>query len=102
MALTCETATAAVAQHDALGRRTVVLGRSVDGRRIVALESGDFDSPNKTLVVGCIHGDERAGIAVADQLTTAPPPPEADIWVVPDLNPDGASRTRAETRTASI
>ena len=50
---------------DPIGRRTVVLGRSVDGRAIRAIEVGDLDSLRKALVVGCIHGNECAGIAVA-------------------------------------
>ena len=78
-------------RHDVLGRRVVVLGRSVDNRQIIAVESGDFDSPNKALIVGCIHGDERAGLAIAVRLTKAPPPSESDLWVIPDLNPDGAA-----------
>jgi protein MpaA len=87
---------AAVSTRDAVGRRTVFLGRSVDGRGITAVETGDFDNPAKTLVVGCIHGNECAGVAVAERLAAIPPPPETDLWVVTDLNPDGAA---AGTRT---
>ena len=36
----------------------VVLGRSVDGRAIVAFEGGDLAATRRGLVVGCIHGDE--------------------------------------------
>jgi len=81
----------ATAGADATARRTVLLGRSVDGRPITAVETGDPDTRGKTLVVGCIHGNECAGIAIADRLARTPPPAEADIWVVPDLNPDGAA-----------
>ena len=76
---------------DPIGRHTVTLGRSVDGRPITAIETGDFDSPRKALVVGCIHGNECAGAAVADRLTQTLPLPELDLWIVPNLNPDGAS-----------
>ena len=76
---------------DATVRRTVLLGRSADGRPITAVETGDPDTHRKTLVVGCIHGDERAGIAVADQLAHSSPPSELDLWIVPVLNPDGAA-----------
>ena len=75
---------------DPSGRRTITLGRSVDGRPITAVEVGDFDSPRRTLVVGCIHGNETAGIAVADRLAHGPPPRELDLWIIRDLNPDGA------------
>ena len=76
---------------DPVGSRSVLLGRSVDGRAITAVETGDFDSPNKTLVVGCIHGNECAGIAIVARLAHTAPPSEADLWILLDLNPDGAS-----------
>ena len=84
-------AVAATAGVDATVRRTVVLGRSVDGRRITAVESGDPDTQRRTLVVGCIHGNERAGIAVARRLVSTGLSAETDLWVVSDLNPDGAA-----------
>ena len=43
------------------------------------------------LVVGCIHGDEPAGIAVARDLITDPSPRRILLWVIPDLNPDGVA-----------
>jgi protein MpaA len=76
---------------DPTGRRQLVVGRSVDGRPIVAIETGDFDAPAHVLVVGCIHGNEPAGIAIADRLARLSPPREFDLWIVPDLNPDGVT-----------
>jgi protein MpaA len=62
----------------------------------VAIETGDFDAAGKTLVVGCIHGNETAGVAIADRLAHATPPRELDLWIIPSLNPDGVfSHTRA-------
>ena len=84
-------AAAAMQPVDPVGRRSVLLGRSVDGRPITAIETGDFDSPLGALVVGCIHGDECAGVAVAERLVHAAPPAELDLWIVPNLNPDGAA-----------
>ncbi len=81
----------AVRSVDPIGRRIFTLGRSVDGRTITAIETGDFDSSTKTLVVGCIHGNECAGIAIAERLARSAPPRELDLWIVPDLNPDGAA-----------
>ncbi len=72
-------------------RRTLLLGYSVQHRRIVAIEIGDPDSPARTLIVGCIDGDEPAGIAIAAILADGPPPAEADLWIIPDLNPDGVA-----------
>jgi protein MpaA len=68
--------------------RTIRLGTSVQGRAITAFELGDPQGP-KVLVVGCIHGNETAGIAVADWLLHVRPPAGIDLWVVPDVNPDG-------------
>jgi murein peptide amidase A len=74
--------------------RIVTLGRSVRGTPIVALERGDPSSPRKVLVVGCIHGTECAGVAVVQLLARAQPP-KVDLWLVPNLNPDGyAAHTR--------
>jgi murein peptide amidase A len=73
--------------------KTILLGHSVHGRAITAVEVG---APTGTpvLVVGCIHGDEPAGIAVARRLAQVAPA-GLDLWIVPDLNPDGrAAGTR--------
>jgi protein MpaA len=81
---------------DALVHRRILLGYSVQHRPITAVEQGDPDSTRRALIVGCIHGNEPAGIAVARVLGTTAVPPEIDVWVVSDLNPDGvAARTRA-------
>ena len=54
------------------------------------------------LVFGCIHGDETAGIAVADALGRQAPP-DLDLWVVPDLNPDGvAAGTRQDAHRVDL
>jgi protein MpaA len=68
-----------------------LLGHSVDGRLIHAAEVGDPNSPNKELVVGSIHGNEPAGIAIARWLEHRSPA-GVDLWIVPDLNPDGRAR----------
>jgi protein MpaA len=55
------------------------------------------------LVVGCIHGNENAGIAVADRLRTIAMTPELDLWVIPSANPDGvAQRTRGNGRGVDL
>jgi protein MpaA len=80
---------------DTLVHRRVALGRSVHGRPIFAVALGDPDAPRKLLVVGAIHGNERAGIAVARELESSPPPRQSLLWIIRDLNPDGvAARTR--------
>lgn len=73
-------------------QRKVVFGESVHGRKLVATELGDPDSPHKVLVVGVIHGDERAGLAITRDLVRRGPPSGLDLWVVHLANPDGAAR----------
>src|SRR5207248_7587891 len=80
----------ATARADATVHRTFLLGRSVDGHTIAAVEVGDPDTQRKTLVVGCIHGNERAGIAIAKRLMPTGPA-ETDLWIITNLNPDGAA-----------
>src|SRR5262249_7556243 len=66
-------------------------------------ETDDFDAPRRTLVVGCIHGNEQAGVAVAERLAHDPPPRELDLWIIPVLNPDGvAANTRGNGRGVDL
>jgi len=70
---------------------TVVVGHSVQHRPIQVVH---VPGPGaRVLVVGCIHGNEPAGIAVVRALERAHP--QADLWLVPVLNPDGIA---ADTR----
>jgi murein peptide amidase A len=71
------------------------VGRSVDGRPIVAYRLGDPAAARKVLVVGCIHGNECAGIPVLNRLRRLGPVPGAELWLVPTANPDGRA---ADTR----
>jgi murein peptide amidase A len=70
-------------------RRRVVLGRSVDGRPIAAVEVRAARPRATVLVVGCIHGNEPAGMAVARAVRRAGLIGGIDLWVIDDLNPDG-------------
>jgi murein peptide amidase A len=84
-------------------RHEVMLGRSEQGRPILAWESGDPNAKRRVLVVGCIHGNEPAGIAIANAVTHARVPAGTDVWVVPDLNPDGvAANTRQNARGVDL
>jgi protein MpaA len=80
----------AAGRPDGLARRTILLGHSRGGRPIVAIETGDFGSARKELVVGCVHGTECAGLAIARRLERMAPPAGLDLWIVPNLNPDGS------------
>ena len=73
----------------------VPLGRSARSRAIDAIEISAPNPRVAVLVVGCIHGNETAGIVVAHALEHATPPAGVALWIVPDLNPDGvAAHTR--------
>jgi murein peptide amidase A len=79
---------------------STLLGRSYDGRPIYLVRVGDPDGP-RLLVFGCIHGNEPAGIAVAlalEHVRTSD-----DVWIVPDLNPDGvAAGSRQDARGVDL
>ena len=62
------------------------VGRSQEGRPVLALRIG-APHGSRVLVVGCIHGNECAGVAVVRALERLKP--QLDLWLVPDLNPDG-------------
>ncbi|HSB39905.1 MAG TPA: M14 family zinc carboxypeptidase [Gaiellaceae bacterium] len=75
-------------------QQSIVVGRSVRDRPIVAYERGDR-AAEATLVVGVIHGTEPAGLAVISRLRHMRLPPHVHLWLVPTLNPDGlAAGTR--------
>ena len=81
----------------------IILGRSVRGRPIRAEEMGNPASQRRLLLVGCLHGNECAGIAIAKALAAEPSPRNADVWIVFDFNPDGrAVRTRQNARGVDL
>src|SRR6201986_1235147 len=77
------------------GWRRVVIGHSVRGRPIVARVLGPDAAPGKLLLVGCIHGNECAGIAILSALERQRVPAGVQLWLVREMNPDG---TAADTR----
>ena len=83
--------------------RRVVLGRSVRGRAIEAIELRGARVSRDALVVGCIHGNEPVGIAVAGALARTRSLRGVDLWIVPDLNPDGvAAATRGNAHGVDL
>ncbi len=56
----------------------------------------------RVLVVGCIHGNETAGIPVARALEQLSPR-GLDLWILPVLNPDGvAAGTRGNAHGVDL
>lgn len=65
------------------------------GRPIVVRIVGDTRTVRRVLVVGCVHGNETAGIAITKRLREATAPAGAALWLVDAFNPDGCeARTR--------
>jgi murein peptide amidase A len=77
-----------------------VMGHSVQDRPITAVQIGDPAGTRVALVVGVIHGDERAGLrvtrAIKREAATLPDRLSGtQLWVIDSVNPDGQ---RAHTR----
>jgi|SRR5579872_587171 len=72
-----------------------LVGRSVQRRAIDVYVVGNPSALHRVLVVGCIHGNEQAGIPIARALEHVTPPPGVALWIVPEANPDGVA---ADTR----
>jgi len=80
-----------VIAHAAAASRRVVIGHSVRGRPIVAHVLGPDCAPRKLLLVGCIHGNECAGIRILSAVADARAPAGVQLWLVPEMNPDGTA-----------
>jgi protein MpaA len=78
-----------------------VIGQSARGRAIRATRIGD--GPAAVLVVGCIHGNERAGRAVVKRLRSATAPAGVSLWLIDLANPDGClADTRQNARGVDL
>jgi len=88
----CGAATHRASYPAAVHAREFVLGRSVEGRWIVAHVVGSPSAPRRILLVGCVHGNERAGEAITRRLRTVTPPAGSALWLVDEFNPDGCLR----------
>jgi hypothetical protein len=67
-----------------------VVGHSGRGGPIELWQYGDPAWSGELLVFGCVHGDECGARGVVP-LTGGCPDPSADVYVVPNLDPDGAA-----------
>jgi protein MpaA len=82
--------------------RVGVVGHSAESRPIGLRQLGDPSIAGKVLVVGCIHGDECAGSKIVPT-SNGCPDPRFNVFVVPNLNPDGAvSGTRLNGRGVDL
>ncbi|HUH04362.1 MAG TPA: M14 family zinc carboxypeptidase [Kofleriaceae bacterium] len=89
-------------------RREELIGRSVVGREIIALQ---FDPPSyarprsPAILFGAIHGDEPLGVHCLVELAheLIERPPGRETWIIPSLNPDGlAAGTKNNARDVDL
>ena len=78
----------------------IEIGRSVQKRPITAVQVGDPAGTRVALVVGVIHGDERAGLRIIAAIkrrasAKATSLQGTQLWAIQTVNPDGL---RAHTR----
>lgn len=79
-----------------------VAGHSASMRPIALLRWGDPAIDGELLVFGCIHGDECAARGL-QPLSNGCPDPASDVYLVPNLNPDGfALGTRLNGRGVDL
>ena len=72
-----------------------VVGTSVEGRPIRLVHRAHEGATRRVLVIGSIHGDERAGLRVVRRLLERPDlPADLDLWLVRTVNPDGTADDR--------
>ncbi|PHX60295.1 MAG: hypothetical protein CK552_06565, partial [Actinobacteria bacterium] len=80
-----------------------VIGTSVQGRAITATRYGSKLATTRVVVVGQMHGNERAGRRVIYEIARRlgggnELPADSAIWLISSVNPDGAA---ANTRVTA-
>lgn len=72
-----------------------VVGTTVEGRPIVLWHRARPGATERLLVLGSMHGNERAGSRVVGRLLErANLPANLDLWMIRTVNPDGAEADR--------
>jgi hypothetical protein len=67
------------------------IGTSVKDRPIKAYHLGNPDARTTAVVLGSMHGNEKAGLSVVDALHDGERVKGVDLWVIPTINPDGVA-----------
>lgn len=82
----------------------LLIGHSVEGRAIWAYRKGDPRSSTSVVVLGQMHGDERAGVRTARYIKNhVPVAADSHVWIVPTMNPDGlVADTRRNARNVDL
>ena len=76
----------AAAVETVIGKK--LIGRSVQGRPIMAYRLGEAGAPVRVLLAS-MHGNEAAPSRILTALVDGPEIHGIDLWVVPTYNPDG-------------
>ena len=72
-----------------------VVGTSVQGRNVTLIRRAHEGASTRVLVLGSMHGDERAGMRVVRRLLARPNlPADLDLWMLRTINPDGTAANR--------
>ena len=66
----------------------LAVGTSIEGRPITADRYGT-PGGRRVLVIGVIHGNEDAGVAIVDELRQSAVPEGVELWLIESMNPDG-------------
>lgn len=83
--------------------RRLVIGESVQGRKIIARRKGRADAARVLLVLGQMHGNEPYGRYVVDKVRKLRPRAGTAVWTVRTINPDGARmRSRRNARAVDL
>jgi protein MpaA len=81
----------------------MIIGQSADHRPLVAHRVGDPAAAVRVLVVGDVHGNERAGERIVARLRRVRTPRGVRLFLVRTANPDGvAARTRQDARGVDL
>lgn len=81
-----------------------IIGYSVHHRPIVAYHLGNPALKQTSLILGQMHGDEHAGVVVANAIIHGTVSVEGiNLWVIPTMNPDGdAAHTRQNAHKVDL
>jgi hypothetical protein len=83
--------------------KTWTFGASAKGLPLKAYRIGDPTSTNVVVLIATMHGNEYGPARILRNLISGPPVVGANIWVIPDLNPDGYVRnTRKNARGVDL
>ena len=95
--------TPAVGASSARILQTRILGKTVDGRLIVARRIGQPKSTRKVVFMAAMHGNETGPVKLLVDLRDGRQIYNADVWIITHVNPDGvAHHTRQNAHKVDL